>query len=469
MRRWCCDINYDKGGNIAQKIEYAYTTEELGEPVSTINYTYDSVWKDKLTAYGDTQIQTDSMGNPLNYVGTGINGVDTSGTLEWNGRQLSAVTIGNERYEYSYNAEGMRTSVKVYSVSGELDKIYYYIWKNGKLNGFYIKDMNGTDDGSVKMLFDVDGEPIGYEVVESNVESEPQTFFFRRNLQGDIVAVCHKGGWDIITYAYDAWGGVQVLTMDNNFALCLFALICTPITYRGYNYDVFTGLYYLQSRYYNPTYGRFLNVDSIMKKGEPLGANIFAYCGNNPVNFVDYDGRDAMSVVTNILYLLVVVAVMDNDGLLERFDYIFEGATSFTFRLLKYDDEVMVLEAYFIHNIVNDFRIYTVSIDIIDINAVISAVDNLMFDYVENDVVDIVFGGLMGLFFEIPQEVEELSVFEDVPAKIQNYKIISFLRTKRDQALSSGEQYVVFVDMITMHYTTMFGNTKKKTIYSCYK
>ena len=129
----------------------------------------------------------------------------------------------------------------------------------------------------------------------------------------------------------------------------------------------------------------------------------------------------------------------------------------------------MVLEAYFIHNIVNDFRIYTVSIDIIAINAVISAVDNLMFDYVENDVVGIVLGGLTGLFFETPQEVDVLSMFEDVPAKIQNYKIISFLRTKRDQALSSGEQYVVFVDMITMHYTTIFGNPKKKTIYSCYQ
>ena len=115
---------YDKGGNIAQKKEYAYTTGDLGEAVSTINYNYDSVWKDKLTAYGEEQIQTDSMGNPLNFVNKNILGDTFEGTLEWNGRQLAAAETDDERYEYSYNSEGLRTSVKKYNYRGELEQIF---------------------------------------------------------------------------------------------------------------------------------------------------------------------------------------------------------------------------------------------------------------------------------------------------------------------------------------------------------
>ena len=54
------------------------------------------------------------------------------------------------------------------------------------------------------------------------------------------------------------------------------------------------GLYYLQSRYYNPTIGRFLNADAFVSTGQGfLGNNMFVYCLNNPVNFVDRDGENA--------------------------------------------------------------------------------------------------------------------------------------------------------------------------------
>jgi len=317
---------YDKGGNIAQKKEYVYTTGELGEPVSTINYTYDSVWKDKLTAYGDTQIQTDAMGNPLNYKGNLLNGLDVSGTLEWNGRQLSAAVVGGARYEYTYNAEGLRTSVKEMSSNDEVKRIYYYIWENGKLMGYYIDDITGSDDVVIKMLFDDKDDPIGYEVINDN-DDAAETMYFQKNLQGDITAVCNSNRKVLITYTYDAWGGVQVASMNENSFMGLYAFLCTPITYRGYMYDVFTGLYYLQSRYYNPAYGRFLNMDSIMKTGEPLGANIFAYCGNNPVNYVDYDGRDASEIsrviadaLISIVLLTILYKVLDDNNL----DYVLE-------------------------------------------------------------------------------------------------------------------------------------------------
>ena len=65
----------------------------------------------------------------------------------------------------------------------------------------------------------------------------------------------------------------------------------TPYRYRGYRYDTETGLYYLNSRYYNPEWGRFLNADAIAAKtGDLLSANMFAYCKNNVVNMSDPDG-----------------------------------------------------------------------------------------------------------------------------------------------------------------------------------
>lgn len=64
-----------------------------------------------------------------------------------------------------------------------------------------------------------------------------------------------------------------------------------PYLYRGYRYDRETGLYYLNSRYYDPETGRFLNADVYVSTGQGvLGNNMFAYCLNNPVNGEDQYG-----------------------------------------------------------------------------------------------------------------------------------------------------------------------------------
>ena len=71
-----------------------------------------------------------------------------------------------------------------------------------------------------------------------------------------------------------------------------------PIRYRGYYYDNETGYYYLQSRYYVPEWGRFLNADSQLNFDDGFnGINLFAYCGNNPVNCIDPDGHSFWSAV----------------------------------------------------------------------------------------------------------------------------------------------------------------------------
>ena len=53
----------------------------------------------------------------------------------------------------------------------------------------------------------------------------------------------------------------------------------------------------MQSRYYNPEVGRFLNADEATNLGAEdslVGFNLFAYCVNNPVNRFDDDGKASL-------------------------------------------------------------------------------------------------------------------------------------------------------------------------------
>ena len=64
-----------------------------------------------------------------------------------------------------------------------------------------------------------------------------------------------------------------------------------PFRYRGYYYDYETGFYYLNSRYYDPATGRFINADVYISTGKGiLGHNMYAYCRNNPVMRYDSSG-----------------------------------------------------------------------------------------------------------------------------------------------------------------------------------
>ena len=88
-------------------------------------------------------------------------------------------------------------------------------------------------------------------------------------------------------YTYDAWG--NPLSTTGSMAATLGEQ--NHLRYRGYVYDTETGLYYLQSRYYNPTWGRFINADGYASTGQGIiGNNMFAYCGNNPVKHLDPQG-----------------------------------------------------------------------------------------------------------------------------------------------------------------------------------
>ncbi len=94
----------------------------------------------------------------------------------------------------------------------------------------------------------------------------------------------------LTTTMYDAWG--KLISSSGSLA------DINPLRYRGYYYDTETGFYYLQSRYYDPVFSRFINADKYASTGTGLlSYNMFAYCQNNPVNYSDPQGT--MQLVAN--------------------------------------------------------------------------------------------------------------------------------------------------------------------------
>ena len=182
-----------------------------------------------------------------------ITGIGTTSTFSANGQVLEATIV--QTYDYIYNGGSLSQMTVVTTVDGEeagTDTLYF-AYASGPMSVTY----NGT------------------------------VYYYVTNLQGDVVAILNTSGTAVVQYTYDAWG--NVLSITGSMADTLGQM--NPLRYRGYVYDTETGLYYLQSRYYDPKVGRFINADAFASTGQGvLGNNMFAYCGNNPVSREDGSG-----------------------------------------------------------------------------------------------------------------------------------------------------------------------------------
>lgn len=114
-------------------------------------------------------------------------------------------------------------------------------------------------------------------------------YYYRRNLQGDVVAIYDANGNRKAEYIYDAYGNCSIYYSASDTDIASV----NPIRYRSYYYDRETKLYYLNARYYNPEWRRFISPDdtAYIDPDTPNGLNLYAYCNNDPVNFVDPSGH----------------------------------------------------------------------------------------------------------------------------------------------------------------------------------
>ena len=250
-------LSETKNGTVVNSMVY----DNYGNIVSKNGktYTYDSTWKDLLISCDGQSITYDAQGNPTSYLGH---------TLTWEkGRQLKSF----DNTQYTYNANGIRTSKTVNGVEHTfvLDgtKILKESWGSNALIPMY-----DNEDSVCGIIYN----------------DEPYYFF--KNLQGDIIAITDKDAKVVAKYSYDAWG-VCTISQDNSD--CEIAAV-NPFRYRGYYYDSEIGLYYLQSRYYNPTVGRFVNADEagyLLTEEGIAFANLLAYCVNEPIGRIDKYGN----------------------------------------------------------------------------------------------------------------------------------------------------------------------------------
>ena len=193
-------------------------------------------------------------------------------------------------YSFEYNDEGVRTSKTVngiehvYTLNGS--QIVTESWVQNNVEYFIV------------YLYDESGAPIGMQYRTSNYAyGKFDNYFFERNLFGDVVALYNEAGTKIGSYKYDAWGDCAVSVESTASTLEKKVVrYYNPFRYRGYYYDTETGYYYLQSRYYNPQWGRFLNADGyINANGDLIGYNMYAYCSNNPVMYTDPTGNSKIA------------------------------------------------------------------------------------------------------------------------------------------------------------------------------
>lgn len=162
------------------------------------------------------------------------------------------------------------------------------------------KTVNGTTynyhylgDQLVEMAWGANRMHFTYDAVGPlSVNFNGTEYFYLKNAQGDVTGLVDSTGAKVVHYTYDPWG--KTWSASGTLATTLGTF--NPLRYRGYVYDTETGLYYLNSRYYNPTWGRFINADTTDVLGASLDKanwdkNLFAYCDNNPIIRVDHGGQ----------------------------------------------------------------------------------------------------------------------------------------------------------------------------------
>ena len=299
-------------------VTYTYTYDTAGNILDVgsdgiyapNSYTYsDSIWQDLLTAYNGHRIYYEGQGgDAANYPVSGnpknwYNGSTYTGLTWTQGRHLTSLSKDGTDISYTYDMNGIRSTKTVGT------ELHTYLTQNGQV----VRETIGTGSTAqiLDFVYDNNSQPFAL-CYSTDGGAHFYDYFYITNMQGDVVRLVDSDGTTVANYSYDAWGKLLSVKNASGAAITDPESIANlnPLRYRGYYYDTDTEWYYLQSRYYDPEIGRFINADlpEYSATGTLDDNNLFAYCGNNPVLHDDQDG-ELCNVVIGALVGATVGAV----------------------------------------------------------------------------------------------------------------------------------------------------------------
>ena len=243
-------IDYDNNGNI---LKYKTNT-----------YTYDNLIKDRLIKFNNDTITYDTNNplNPISYKGN---------TFEYEGRRL----VKYNNVTYKYDIDGKRISK---NNNGNVTRYYY----SG--NKLVVEVGNVTLD----YLYDENNLLIG--LIYNN-----NKYFYIRDAFQNILGLVDINGNVVVKYKYDLFGNLINISGSEASTIGKY----NHFRFKGYYFDEESNMYYCKSRYYVPEWGRWLNADSpsFLDTTSVTKLNLFAYCENNQVMNVDYNGNFGFSAM----------------------------------------------------------------------------------------------------------------------------------------------------------------------------
>ena len=321
--------SYDKNSNITEKTEVNnYPKEEKDKVNETKAYTYDALGR--LTKTVTTDHKNDDRTKTVTYTydKAGNRTKEDDGTTQtaytYNGLdQLQTATkekgtAVDEVRQYSYDANGNQTDVKntktgqtesyTYDAENRLSKVAVTD-KDGKTaviqqnryngEGQRIQKVEGSkttnyyyQDGVVSYTTDGENSQTSQNLIgtDGNIlatqrygSDHTDYLLYHKDIQGSTTSLVKEDGSADATYRYTDFGETTI-NGDNKAE--------NEVCYTGGIYDHSTGLYYLNARYYNPEDGRFVTEDTYRgETAKPETGHLYAYCANNPVNYVDPSGH----------------------------------------------------------------------------------------------------------------------------------------------------------------------------------
>ena len=327
--------SYDKNSNITEKTEVNnYPKEEKDKVNETKAYTYDALGRLTKTVTTDHKNDDKTKTVTYTYDKAGNRTTEDDGTTQtaytYNGLdQLQTATkekgtAVDEVRQYSYDANGNQTDVKntktgqtesyTYDAENRLSKVSVTD-KDGKTaviqqnryngDGQRIQKVEGSkttnyyyQDGVVSYTTDGDNIQTSQNLIgtDGNIlatqrygSDHTDYLLYHKDIQGSTTSLVKEDGSADATYRYTDFGETTI-NGDNKAE--------NEVCYTGGIYDQSTGLYYLNARYYNPEDGRFVTEDTYRgETAKPETGHLYAYCANNPVNYVDPSGHKAKTVI----------------------------------------------------------------------------------------------------------------------------------------------------------------------------